>query len=263
MILVADSGAHDKNKLKANVKNSNETLAVLTANEVNISYWKSVTPFTLPLASHKNLNSLLLRSIMISCGDYPKIEYDTAKWDLDSEDKKELDGLVKMLKNKKNIGIQVDGHTDSVGANFRNDILGIRRAKGVAAYLNSKGIKTAAASYGEVKPLCTTETEDCKQLNRRSHLYPVLLSPKSSKFPSKMGNFYLAKIDGDTATYSFIPTSSKHFGSVIGNMFNKKDQANVFHTVGHRNISLDADGNNSAGDHIRKFEPVYLKARSN
>ncbi len=262
VVLIADSVAHDKNKLHQSVINSNADLAVLMANEHNVPYWKSETNQTLPLASSQNLPGLILRSVMESCGDYPEVKYDTAKFDLSDKDKAELDKLVTMLKNKKNLGVQIDGHTDHVGANFRNDILGLNRAQGVAAYLNERGIFSAAASYGEVKPLCTTDTDDCKSLNRRSHLYPISLTPKTRKIPQTLGDFKLAKVNDQNAVYTFLPTSSRHFGSTIAAMFNKLDTKNQFRNASYHAISHDPDGLRSAGDSIRKFEPVYLTVRN-
>jgi len=74
------------------------------------------------------------------------------------------------LKEKANITIAIEGHTDDVGSNEYNDKLGMRRAEAVMKELASLGVDRArmsAASLGETKPLIGQETAWARAVNRR------------------------------------------------------------------------------------------------
>jgi peptidoglycan-associated lipoprotein len=68
---------------------------------------------------------------------------------------------------------QIGGHTDERGTREYNMALGERRAKAVAAFLTSNGVKTdqiEVVSYGEEKPVTTGESESVWAENRRVEL---------------------------------------------------------------------------------------------
>jgi outer membrane protein OmpA-like peptidoglycan-associated protein len=74
------------------------------------------------------------------------------------------------LKEKANITIAIEGHTDNVGSNEYNEKLGLRRAETVMKELASLGVdpgKMSAASLGETKPLIGQETSWARAVNRR------------------------------------------------------------------------------------------------
>jgi peptidoglycan-associated lipoprotein len=71
--------------------------------------------------------------------------------------------------------VLIEGHCDSRGAtsdkNEFNMDLGERRAQAAMNYLVAQGVhpsRITILSYGEERPLCTTENEDCWRQNRRS-----------------------------------------------------------------------------------------------
>ncbi|HEX2642352.1 MAG TPA: peptidoglycan-associated lipoprotein Pal [Thermoanaerobaculia bacterium] len=69
--------------------------------------------------------------------------------------------------------LTVEGHADSRGTNEYNVALGERRATAVKDYLGSLGVaadRLRTLSYGEERPVCTTEEESCWSQNRRAHL---------------------------------------------------------------------------------------------
>jgi peptidoglycan-associated lipoprotein len=69
--------------------------------------------------------------------------------------------------------VTVEGHADSRGTNEYNVALGERRATAVTDYLGSLGVaanRLRTISYGEERPVCTTEEESCWSQNRRAHL---------------------------------------------------------------------------------------------
>lgn len=81
-----------------------------------------------------------------------------------------IDTQIAWLKKNKNIRMTIVGHTDLVGSKRYNYGLGLRRARAVLRYMNSKGISRrrldAVASRGELEPVIpTTERE---RRNRRA-----------------------------------------------------------------------------------------------
>jgi outer membrane protein OmpA-like peptidoglycan-associated protein len=66
--------------------------------------------------------------------------------------------------------LQVEGHTDSIGADAYNQDLSDRRARAVRDYLVSKGVnggRITARGFGESKPISTNDTPEGRFLNRR------------------------------------------------------------------------------------------------
>ena len=77
-----------------------------------------------------------------------------------------------------NLKIEISSHTDSKGANEYNFKLSENRAKSVVDYLISKGIdsnRLVSKGYGEEKPIVTNDTEEGRQLNRRTEFKIVSL----------------------------------------------------------------------------------------
>jgi len=86
-----------------------------------------------------------------------------------------LDVAVDQLKSCPNIPMEIDGHTDSVGAEDYNKSLGQRRAEAVRGYLVSKGLRSSrltARSFGESRPVASNDTDEGRQTNRRVELHP-------------------------------------------------------------------------------------------
>jgi OOP family OmpA-OmpF porin len=81
-----------------------------------------------------------------------------------------LDDVVGLLKARQNLRIGVYGHTDSRGNDNYNLNLSKRRAASVMKYLNEHGIaanRLESEGYGESRPKCPEETEECWAINRR------------------------------------------------------------------------------------------------
>jgi outer membrane protein OmpA-like peptidoglycan-associated protein/tetratricopeptide (TPR) repeat protein len=99
------------------------------------------------------------------------IFYDFDKATLRSESTNELERLLKLLNEMPKLKIEISSHTDSKGANDYNFKLSDNRAKSVVEYLISKGIspeRLVSKGYGEEKPIATNETDEGRQLNRRT-----------------------------------------------------------------------------------------------
>lgn len=83
----------------------------------------------------------------------------------------ELDRLVKMLDDIPTLKIEISGHTDNVGSDEYNKNLSEGRAKAVVDYLVTKGInkdRLRFAGYGETQPIESNDTEEGRQMNRRT-----------------------------------------------------------------------------------------------
>jgi outer membrane protein OmpA-like peptidoglycan-associated protein len=123
------------------------------------------------------------------------IEYDFDKSTLRPVSKKELNNLVAILKENKDIKIEISSHTDASrnvamatsilkrkGLDYSkaahdemskkyNNSLSQRRANSVVNYLINKGIpksRLVAKGYGEENPVATNDTDEGRQKNRRT-----------------------------------------------------------------------------------------------
>jgi len=74
------------------------------------------------------------------------------------------------LKEKADLTVVIEGHTDTVGNDEYNQKLGQRRAQTVMKELSAQGIdasRMSAASIGESKPLVNQDTQWARAVNRR------------------------------------------------------------------------------------------------
>jgi outer membrane protein OmpA-like peptidoglycan-associated protein len=99
------------------------------------------------------------------------IFFDFDKATLRPESTNELERLTKLLNDVPTLKIEISGHTDSKGANDYNKALSDNRAKAVVDYLIKAGIasnRLVYKGYGEEQPISTNETDEGRQLNRRT-----------------------------------------------------------------------------------------------
>lgn len=91
---------------------------------------------------------------------------------LSDEAKAALDSFAKRVKaENKNVYIEIQGHTDSVGTDAYNVTLGMARAEAAKIYLYTQhGIplhRMSIFSYGEAKPVAENDTPQNRAFNRR------------------------------------------------------------------------------------------------
>lgn len=79
--------------------------------------------------------------------------------------------LVEQLKaENKNVFVEVQGHTDSVGSERQNMAIGQQRADAVRLFMNKQGValnRMSAISYGETSPIAPNTTAAGRSANRR------------------------------------------------------------------------------------------------
>lgn len=97
--------------------------------------------------------------------------YDFDKSTLRPESATELNALAELLKQNPTLRIELGSHTDAKGADEYNLKLSQDRAKSVVDHLIANGIEAGrlvAMGYGETLPAATNDTEEGRQLNRRT-----------------------------------------------------------------------------------------------
>lgn len=82
----------------------------------------------------------------------------------------ELDRVIKYMKRKTKIRVEISGHTDNQGGDKANQKLSEKRAKSVVKYLTEKGIaenRLEYKGYGEARPVASNDTAKGRKQNRR------------------------------------------------------------------------------------------------
>lgn len=104
-----------------------------------------------------------------SCSIYG-ILFDTGKATIQPASAKCLDEVAKLLKKNAAWKMQIEGHTDNVGAADANVKLSQARAEAVRSWLVSHGVdgsRLVAKGLGASKPIADNSTEDGRAKNRR------------------------------------------------------------------------------------------------
>jgi OmpA-OmpF porin, OOP family len=102
--------------------------------------------------------------------------FDTGKSTLKPESSKELNELAEYMILKKNLSIEIAGHTDNVGNKDANMKLSQERANSVRQFLIKKGIageRVIAKGYGDTQPVADNTTDEGKQKNRRTEVRSI------------------------------------------------------------------------------------------
>ncbi len=98
------------------------------------------------------------------------VMFDTAKATIRPESLDKLDSVLEYMTHKKNVRIQIAGHSDNVGKAKSNKDLSERRAEACRQHLISKGIdgsRLEAIGYGDEQPVAPNDTKEGRQKNRR------------------------------------------------------------------------------------------------
>ena len=111
----------------------------------------------------KEIPALILENVL----------FDSGSAVLKSSSIEELNVLSGLLKEFKNVNIQINGHTDNVGNSKNNKTLSENRAKSVFEFLVGNSIAAERLSFkgfADGKPIASNDTEEGKKRNRRTDI---------------------------------------------------------------------------------------------
>ncbi len=106
-----------------------------------------------------------------SIGTLNNVFFEIDRYELLPKSKSDLDNLVEFLNLNKTVQVEIGGHTDDTGSEAHNQTLSENRAKAVHDYLLHAGIAASRLTYrgyGQSQPIVSNETEEGRQLNRRT-----------------------------------------------------------------------------------------------
>lgn len=119
-------------------------------------------------AAHKLAEGKFLYEVVLSDDS---VKFPVDRHALSPEAEQRLAELVQRLKGEnRNVYLEIQGYTDSSGAEDYNEKLGEARAEAVRRYLSQQGValnRMATISYGEASPVAPNETREGRAQNRR------------------------------------------------------------------------------------------------
>jgi OOP family OmpA-OmpF porin len=98
------------------------------------------------------------------------VNFDFNNAELSSGSEAILDQAVQVLKQNSGVSVDIEGHTDSRGADSYNQQLSEKRATSVKDYLVSKGVDASrlmSTGKGESSPVASNDTKEGRRKNRR------------------------------------------------------------------------------------------------
>jgi outer membrane protein OmpA-like peptidoglycan-associated protein len=101
------------------------------------------------------------------------IFYEVDSWQLKKESAAELNKLCNLLKENKELKIEIGGYTDATGSNEHNLSLSEKRALSVVDFLISNGVSSERLQYkgfGNASPVGDNVTSEGRKLNRRTEV---------------------------------------------------------------------------------------------
>ena len=106
------------------------------------------------------------------------MHFDFDRADIRPDEATVLDDNARWLQANRDVLVIVEGHCVERGTNAYDLALGERRARAVCDYLVAHGVagdRFTTLSYGEERPICRKQSEECGSRNRRA---AFLVKPK-------------------------------------------------------------------------------------
>jgi peptidoglycan-associated lipoprotein len=170
--------SQEKVPVKEIVKRPDNVIKTKTAKPDNVNSEKLPSPSFEDLKSVKDdgkseKDALIAKEKLL---ELQKIYFDYDRSDIRKDAKSILIDNVKILSDKKSVGVLIEGYCDERGTEEYNLALGQRRAESVKTYMATLGIsekRMSTISYGESKPEAKGSNESAWRLNRRAILKEV------------------------------------------------------------------------------------------
>jgi outer membrane protein OmpA-like peptidoglycan-associated protein len=107
------------------------------------------------------------RGLIVNMSD---VLFDTAKFTLRPLAREKLAKVAGIVSGHPGLRLDVEGHTDSVGADSYNQTLSEQRGESVRGYLTQQGMSAASVTskgFGKTQPVASNDTAKGRQENRR------------------------------------------------------------------------------------------------
>ena len=203
-----DQPLHANSTKTVNIKHVSE--AFHSPAQVALSNKESATqPPTATLVSYKEEGepSEVTRSL-----EETDVYFGFDKSGLSEEAKNVLQATAARLGEGQSWGATIQGHTDSKGSNNYNQALALRRAQAVKNYLMTIGAQESSIhieSLSSKDNICTEDSEECHQQNRRAHVTfarveptPVSEAPLiSESLPTESENIMTAELPSTSSRF--------------------------------------------------------------
>ncbi|MDO8747401.1 MAG: peptidoglycan-associated lipoprotein Pal [Thermodesulfovibrionales bacterium] len=132
---------------------------------------KKEEPVVMAKAEPKKAETMPAKEVTeAKSSQFGNILFDFDQYTIREDAKPTLKSAADWLIKNRDAKMILEGHCDDKGTNEYNLALGEKRAKSAMDYIISAGVtknRLDTISYGEEKPLCKEQTEDCWQKNRR------------------------------------------------------------------------------------------------
>lgn len=176
---------NDKNEIIANISSNSSTGKYLVSLPAGRNYGIAIKKegylfysenFNIPDSSaFKEINkNILLKKVNVgNTITLKNVFYDSGKATLKPESLAEINQLVNLMNLSDNIKIEIASYTDNQGKDELNVILSLARSQAVAEFLFVSGIskdQVISKGYGESNPVASNDTEEGRQLNRRTEI---------------------------------------------------------------------------------------------
>ena len=109
--------------------------------------------------------------------DVKDVEFETGKWEIRASERPKIAQTLALLSEKLSryggllqLQLYVAGYTDTVGSRESNQALSDKRARAIATYFRSKGVRIPILyqGFGEDAPAVPTPDNTAEQRNRRA-----------------------------------------------------------------------------------------------
>ncbi len=188
--------------------------------------------------------------------------FDYNSFELTTETKALIDGMLTEIGSRKIIKVELYGHTDSDGDAQANLLLSENRVSSVKTYLSSKGITEArivTEHFGETKPAYSNSNDAGMHKNRRVEIVftyeavqPIVITQAVQPAPAPVSQPTKPKRSSPiTGTTQVFKVNAKNEIDITGSLGT--------HFIFPKNCFTDANGKSVSGDFTIEIVEVYTR----